>query len=296
MSYITVSNAMKVLASINFDACKELVGDPYKKPIYFFNKREIQLLLGLKELYRDPEYFVLEYYRPIVTEDKYVYVYEGIQPAYHAGNECERLHSNFKNFKIPESIKQNGQQAVIEFREWFKKHQKEFYEKPDVFEALFYSKFGFKAEKVDYENSGIEEKENLDLTELEQRINGILTEAGRFFRECDAVHQNIIRRFGKMTFWAYINKEIYSNDTEIGDDDLKAFLRGYDIQFKKPIKMLLKEYYRELYNPEKKFEGQLLEALGFRPCGACHGNHSDVFAEIPEIKITTPYVDDDLPW
>ncbi len=276
MSYITVSNAMKMLASIDFDACKELLGDVYKKPVYFFNKREIQLLLGLKELYRDPENFVLEYYRPISTEDKYVYVYEGIQPAYHTGSDCIRLLSNFKNFKVPDSIKQKGHQAVIEFREWFKKYQKEFYEKPEIFEALFYSRFGFKVEKVDYDNSGAEEKENLDLSELENRIDGVLTEAGRFFRECNSVHQNIIKRFGKITFLAYINKEIYSNDTGVSDDDLKAFLRSYDEKFKKPIKILLKEYYRVLYNPEMKFEGQLLKALGFRPCGSCHGDYSDV--------------------
>ena len=116
MSYITVSNAMKVLASIDFDSVKELEGNVYKKPIYCFSKRDIQILLGLREFYKDPENFIKDYYRPIVTEDKFVFVYEGVKPAYHVNDDCIRLLSNFKNFKIPEIIKEKGHEAVIEFR------------------------------------------------------------------------------------------------------------------------------------------------------------------------------------
>jgi hypothetical protein len=241
----------------------------------------------------------MEYYKPIVTEDKFKYIYEGAKPAYHTGNDCVRLLSNFKNFEIPDQVRTKGEQAVTEFREWFKTVQNIFNEKPVIFEALLFSRYGIQSNvrEVDYINSGAEEKENLDLPELERRIDGLLTEAGRYFNEQDKVQQNLIRRFGKLTFLAYINKEIYSNDSGLSDDDLKVFLRSYDIKFKKPIKALLKEYYRVLYNPEMKFEGQLLEALGFRPCGSCHDQYSDLHTETPEIKSTILFAEgDDLPW
>lgn len=296
MSYITVSNAMKVLVGIDYDAVKELEGNVYKKPIYFFNKRETRLLLGLKELYRDPENFVKEYYKPIVKKDTFRYIFEGGQPAYHVGHDCSRLLSNFKNFEVPTQIREKGEQAVLEFREWFKTVQKEFNEKPDVFEMLLFSKYGIQVsmKAVDYSNSGVEEKENLDLPELERRIDNILTDAGRFYREQDGFHQNIIKRFSKLTFLAYSYKEIYSNDTGMKDADLKAFLESYDIKFKKPLKELLREYYRVLHNHEMKFEGKLLEALGFRPCGVCHGQLISSFFDFIDNEIPSSALDDDL--
>ena len=281
---------MKVIANIDFDAVKGLEGNVYKKPIYFFNKREVQLLLGFKELYRDPENFLKEYYKPIVTEDKFKYIYEGVKPAYHTGSDCDRLLSNFKNFEIPLLIRENGEQAVIEFREWFKTVQKVFNETPMIFEALLFSRYGIQSNigEVDYKNSGAEEKENLDLPELEKRIDSLLNEAGSFFRNSDSVHQNIIRKLGKLTFLAYSYKKIYSNDSGMSDEALKGFLGSYDIKFKKPIKVLLREYYRVLYNPEMKFEGKLLEALGFRPCGSCHGQYSSLPVENSENQAPDP--------
>ena len=82
--------------------------------------------------------------------------------------------------------------------------------------------------------------------------------------------KEIIRRFQKYTFLAYSSNDIQNNNTKFSDETIKKFLKQYDIHFKRPIKDLLIEYYRVLYNPDLKFEGNLLEQLGFKPCRNCH--------------------------
>ncbi len=80
----------------------------------------------------------------------------------------------------------------------------------------------------------------------------------------------MIRRFEKKTFLAYKEEAIRNNDTRYSDDAIKGFLKKYDEHFKKPVTELLIEYYKVQYNPELKFEGYLLEMLGFKACSACH--------------------------
>ena len=86
--------------------------------------------------------------------------------------------------------------------------------------------------------------------------------------------KEIISRFQKYTFLAYSTKDIQNNNTRFTDEAIKKFLKQYDVHFKRPIKDLLIEYYRVLHNPDLKFEGNLLEQLGFRPCGACHNENT----------------------
>ena len=130
---------------------------------------------------------------------------------------------------------------------------------------------------IEKDNSGIKEIENLNLFELERRIDGIISEAAKFFVS-NPDKQEIIRRFQKITFLGYSSDVIYSNDTVLSDEELKKFLRQYDSEFKKPIKWLLREYFRVKYNPDLVFQGLLLEKLNFRQCAICakvdEQNHS----------------------
>lgn len=238
-------------------------------------------LLVLKELLKDPETFIREFYVPIENTDNLRYVYEGGKPAYHAKPDCERLNSNYRNFEIPEEIREKGKDEVLKFRSWFKENQY-LLEKPDVFVARLQMAFGvtMNPKAIDYENSGVGVKENLNLEELEKRINKYISDAGQYFNNADQEKKDIIRRFQKYTFLAYSNKDMQINNTRFSDEALKKFLKQYDVHFKRPIKDLLIEYYRVLHNPDLKFEGNLLEQLGFRPCGACHNENSDQITTI----------------
>lgn len=295
MAYLTKSNSIKIINRVDFKQIGNLQGEVYMKPIYFFSDYEKNNLLGLQELLKDPDRFIKEYYVPIVTVDNLKYVYEGGQPAYHCKSDCERLNSNYKNFEIPNEIREKGKDEIMRFRKWFKENQY-LIEKPDVFVARLHMAFGVQInpKAIDYENSGVEVKENLDLVELEKRINKIISDAGNYYNNADTEKKEIIRRFQKYTFIAYSQNEIRNNNTRFKDEVLKKFLSQYDSHFKRPIKDLLIEYYRVKYNPELKFEGYLLEQLGFKPCGACHNNQQ------PDIETLNINLDDydttDLPF
>ena len=277
MAYLTIANSIQILRNIDGRQFENMNGGIYKKAIYFFGKYEKNILLGLQELWKDPENFIARYYVPIKREDKLKYVFEGGKPAYHTDATCPRLNSNFRNFEIPKEIKERGANEALRFRKWFKANM-HLMEKPDVFTMKLYHAFNIQVnpKAINYENSGVEEKENLNLSQLEEKIDSILRDAGKFWHDNPDKHK-VIRRFQKYTFLGYRPDEINNNDTGMSDTDLKDFLREYDTKFKKPIKDLLIEYYRVKLNPDLQFEGRLLEQLGFRPCGKCHGEQANDF-------------------
>ena len=245
MAYLTKSNSLKIIARIDFKQIGNLEGEVYKKPIYFLNYYEKNKLLGLKKLLKAPETFIQEYYVPIENTDNLRYVYEGGKPAYHSKPDCERLNSNYRNFEIPDEIREKGKDEVLRFRSWFKENQY-FLEKPDAFVARLQMAFGvtMNPKAIDYENSGVEVKENLNLEELEKRINKYISDAGQYFNKADQEKKEIIRRFQKYTFLAYSNKDIQNNNTRFSDEAIKKFLKQYDVHFKRPIKDLLIESWR----------------------------------------------------
>jgi len=295
MAYLTKSNSLRIIASIDFKKIGNLNGNVYKKPIYFFSYYEKNNLLGLKELLRDPENFIREFYVPIENKDKFKYVFEGGKPAYHSQHNCSRLNSNFKNFEIPEAIREKGKTEVERFRNWFKENQY-LLDKPDIFVARLFTAFKIQVnpKAIDYDNSGVEVIDNLNLQELEIRINKYISQAGQYFNNADNEKKNIIRRFQKFTFLAYSENEIKNNDTKYSDLAIKKFLKQYDAHFKKPIKELLIEYYRVLHNPDLKFEGNLLEQLGFKSCNSCANLDKPIARTIPGKTIENEY--EDLPF
>jgi hypothetical protein len=270
MAYITVSNSFRILKNINFDKI-DLNGSVYKIPIYFLSYYEINRLLGIKELLKNPSDFISECYIEVENIDTLSYVYEGGTSAYHSKANCKILNSNYINFEIPELIKEKGKEEIFRFREWFKKN-KYLLKDPEKFVFRLQMAFGviMNTNSIDYGNSGISEKENLNLEELEKRIDNIISEAGQYFKNANEEKKEILKKYQKYTYLAYSKKRLKNNDSRFSDDTIKNFLKQYDNHFKKPIIDLLKEYYRVLYNPELKFDGDLLEQLGFRPCGCCH--------------------------
>lgn len=270
MAYITKAKSLSIIRRIDDKKMGNLKGNVFEKPIYLFSNFEENILLAWKELLKDPEKFIKEYYIPIKNIDNLQYVFEGGKPAYHSTPKCIRLKSNFRNFEIPNEIREKGKEEAIKFRNWFKENQY-LLEKPDVFVARLHSAFGVKVnpKAIDYENSGVEEIENLNLEELEKRINKYISEAGQYFNKQNQERKNIIRRFQKYTYLAYSKNVIRNNDTRFSDKAIKKYLKQYDEHFKQPLKKLLIEYYRVLYNPELKFEGHLLEQLGFKRCSNC---------------------------
>lgn len=275
MAHITISNSKRLVRTLSEITLNEIEIAIYKKDIYFFNQKERAMLKGIREFIRDPENFKTQYYNPIVIKDSLKYVYPESRPAYHKDNSCDRLNAHFSNFEIPLEIRKRGEAAVKEFRLWFAKNKHLLETSPKIFIERMQTDFSIGGEidpkSIDYSNSGSEEQRNYSVQDLENQVDGILREAGKYYRE-NPDKQQLIKRFGKLTFLAYTHGNIYTNDSCLNDDELKDFLKIYEEKFKKPVKELLLEYYRLLHNPDMTFDATLLDKLGFKPCGSCFGD------------------------
>jgi hypothetical protein len=298
MAYITPANTNKIIFKSDIKELN-LEGEIYRIPIYFFSKYEENALLAIQELLKDPEKYFNEIYQPYEAVDTFSYVYEGQQPAYHKFSCCPRLQSDYQNFEIPSDIKEKGPEAVKEFREWFEE-VKYLLDRPDVFVARLQARWGIvtNPKAINRDNSGSTMIENLTIEELEEKIDGLIKEAGRFYYKSDK-NKDILRRFSKFTFIAYKDDEIYKNDTRYSDEEVKQLLKHYDKEYKRPLKKYLIEYYRLKLNPEIKMEGYLLERLGFNPCGHCHDDEYEPDNEEKQdgnsVDLNDNY-EDDLPF
>lgn len=308
MAYITKANAKRILKRINLSSIGNIEGDVYKKPIYFLSSWETKYLLLMQSLLKEPDKFAIEVYQPVVNKDTYRFVFESEQqPSYHTNKDCVRMKSHYNNLEIPFEILDRARELggeelvkkeVISFRDWFKLHFELYQNNKESF--LKQLEIRWRVERniseIDKENSGIESIENYSLIELEQEIDKIISDAGAYFKS-KPNRQNIIRRFQKLTFLAYKPDVIQNNDTELNDYELKEFLKEYDVQFKKPIKELLVEYYRVKYNPELSFDSNILDALNFRICSSCDGAEDFVYlVDSPMICDNEGDVVDELPF
>ena len=249
-----------------------------------FNRLEQQSLLVYKEFVMNPVKLLeiihkdgnVEYrtYKKIEVVDNYKYVYEGKKPCYHHSLMCERLNAEFSNFTIPDVIKRMGIKKIEEFRHWFSEFKELYFDDRSKFDYRLRMKFGISADididvkAIAYDNSGIREIENLDLTSLEQRINLVLKQAGRFYYACPK-NTTILKQYQSRTFlWKNIYPSL-DNNTGFSDEEVKDFLKNYEQEYKNPIRILLQNYYRVKFNPELEMEGRLLDQLGFRSCTRC---------------------------
>lgn len=293
MAYITISNSKKLVRKLDEIKLDNISESIYKWDIYFFSKRESANLKGIRELFRNPEKFSVEYYNPIKVEDTFRYLQPESQPAYHKDNTCERLKSNFKNTEIPGAVLQKGKEEVIKFRNWYNAAS---FDKENIKDYILKLQLAFpyvgeiNPKSIEYANSGYETKENYSLEELENKIDSLLRAAADYFKSNPDL-QNLIRKYQKWTFLAYVYGDIYNNQSELSSDELKAFLLDYDNRFKIPVKEHLIEYYRIKFNPSLTFEGSLLTKLGFRTCSHCLRDNNYILFSPKEIETTEPLDD-----
>jgi hypothetical protein len=264
-AYITISNANKIVFDVNLDDI-DTTEEIYKIEFKWFSKVEIKKLLSLKLLFLNPDDFFKKYEKrkPV---DKKEFVFEGYLPSYHKYPDCERLLSHFKNHRIPEEIKIKGDIAILEYRNWFQSNMHLMDGKTDLFFDKLKTKFALSERpvQVNYNNSGSENFDNLDLSALEKRIDDVISKANEYYSS-DVSYKIILDRFGKASFLYKNKKEPSDNDTDFSNEEIWAVLKVFDEKYKSPLTFLLREYYRVKYNPELKFDGHLLEQLGFQPC------------------------------
>lgn len=270
MVTITLSNAKRIVLNGNIKDLN-LKGNIYKTTIYFFSKYEQNQLLAIREFLKDPDNYFKEVYQPIVgKQDTFTYIYEGRKPAYHKSANCPMVGSNYSNFLIPEAIKEKGEDVVRDFRKWFETVKHLLDENKAAFNMRLKLKWDLEInlKGVEKDNSGFEDVNNYDLSKLEDRIDQLIKEAGRFYYDSPK-NTAILKAFSKLSYLGNSKQQITKNSTGYSDEEVKALLKDYDKRFKRPLMTLLIEYYRLTLNPDIKLEGTLLDQLGFKRCQHC---------------------------
>lgn len=267
-AYITSHNAHKIVTRNNFKNL-QLEGEIYKYKLYLFSKYEENSLLAVQELFKNPEKYFNQIYDPMIVIDSKKYVYKEKQPAYHTSDECQRLHADFSNFELPQAIIERGDAEIERFRTWFIENRY-LLERPDAFVMRLKLAFNieYNPKSINYENSGFSQFKNYSIGELENEIDSLIKEAGRYYY-ADKKNTTILKAFGKLSGIAFSNKPLFNNYTGYCDDNVKEFLKDYHLKFKVPLRKLLIEYYRIKLNPKLEFAESIMEALGFRKCESC---------------------------
>lgn len=271
MAFITQFNAHRIIRKINPISLSRLTGDVYEKPIYIYSDKEKQELLALKQLLSDPSRFIDEYYVGVTVVDTGTWVYPEKEPRFHHYPDCERLLADWHNYPVPEAIKKRGMPEVYRFRDWWKKHYNLYQHDRPTFYIQLSADFHISKQDIDAadrQNSDYTSMENMSLPELKEKIDELLSLAGKFYYKTEK-NTEILKSFQKKTFLARSAGPIKYNTTKYPDDEIKKLLGEYDRLFKTPIKEMLIQYYKVKYNPELSFEANLLERLGFIECYAC---------------------------
>ena len=104
------------------------------------------------------------------------------------------------------------------------------------------------------------------------------------------MNTEILKQFSKYTFLAYKEDKVINNNTVYSDTEIKNLLNKYDIEFKKPLKRMLIEYYRLKFNPKIKMQGEILEQLGFKSCSYCYDEtpiNQNIETDFTNITVTS---------
>lgn len=265
--FVTNANIKRALFKLNksdFDYESEI----YKHSINYLNLLEKKDLLSIKCLYEFPEIFFQDYYSKIVAVDSLKFVFEEQQPAFHSDNSCPNLLSDFENYLIPELIKTNNQE--MEYRNWFKQNIRLTERKilTDLFKDIHYKKWNCLPLHIDYENSGAFEFMDINIEKIEDNIDTLLHETKSYIEQSSTI-KNIITKRGKRSY-AYNKLETLILDGLPYDKEtISEVLKTFELEYKRPLISMLKEYYRLKFNPDLVFEENILIGLGFRQCKVC---------------------------
>lgn len=273
MVYITNHNADLIIENIDISKLN-LEGSLFKnRNLFIFSKREVKRLLAYKSFMANSKDLVGVYKKIEMPTDKYEYLTYYNKPAYHSKADCSLLNSAFITYKIPEKIRQKGEESCKIFRLWFKKNRELLQEDEKTFYALLKSKFGVdELEKQSLENSGIQVFTDLTLEQIEQQLDKLINEANDYFFNSN--HKPVLSLFLRRLYLAnptsiIPKEEIEKAGIKMTDVEIKKILAEFRDKYKNPITRLLKYYYRTKYNPELKYNENILEQLGFVPCKEC---------------------------
>lgn len=257
---------------------------------YIFNRLQRDYLFIYKSLLDNEDEFLVTYYEEVpAKEDTKQYVFERQEKrTYHLYNDYETLNNDFSDYNIPSEIRSLGDNAVEDYRKWFKANA--FHDKYinciiDVgaitfqYNMYFPEKYGVKRLNEKFKlietkpNSNNESIEEYDLEKFYKRID-YLIEA--FYNEFSDSFQRKISKFDYLSRKS--TDEVLTKMNEVMGVE---FMTNYTIHrakqkivlsanLKSELTKELVEYIKWSYDlKNKNFKIGTLKRLGLKCCKKC---------------------------
>ena len=297
MAYLTKYNLGKLCQKIdiNIDVSMEMfIEHIYNdKEIYFIlNKREIEYLFIYKMLLDDEEKFIVEYYNEVPEKEdtKSLVFNKGGKTKYHLIPNCKLLKKDYLDFNIPSELKEQGDDAIEEYRDWFRSNNfGERFKQKEISKETIIKAFNLKY-PIKYNIKPIEDNSNLLVIYIPNSTSRHLEE--KFDVESFRIELNDLKLVWQNTFQCKVSRTfskfkylLAKSDEEIigkmGEIFSENFVKNYGLNNLKNkfeisktltyrlIELLL-EYIKWTYNLENKdFNILTLEKFGLECCHSC---------------------------
>lgn len=262
--FITSSNAKKIEMTVDSKKLRTLyIEDLYKLSLWMMSVTEKRWLAAACMFYQNNQFFIENFYNRIDSDAsrKSNFVFIDGAPAYHMDSSCEKLRSDYKNFKIPVEILHRGEQEKQKFRTWFSENQ-QFMDNPTLFINKMSARFMLRntphIEEFQKSNSGVSAEDNPSLDDITHRIDTKIAAMEKFRNR----HPELINKYGQKTH------EVMNGTAKLTDPADAMILEQWH-KAKKLLKKDLKTYFKVKFNPDLQFRDDLLQTVGFRVCKSC---------------------------
>lgn len=260
--------------------------------LYFiFNKQEIKFLFKYKSILDDEINFIAEYYKEVPPrEDHKNYVFEKAgKLKYHLYDTCKMINSDFIDFPIPQEIKDLGDDAIDEFRNWFKNkgYAEKYYEHTlDKYKVIFdynsYFPSRLGVTTLNENSKLIEEIPNSNIVESTGEFDYKI-----FLKNLEHLKLlfdnlfscNVSRTLSKFQY--LLNKSDSEIEKKMSEIFSNVFVENYGLEkvkeklksskfIKTELMKNLIEYFKWNFNfSDKSFDKISLEQFGLICCGSC---------------------------
>lgn len=298
MAYLTAYNYSKLCRTIKLD--QDISLEMFMSKImdnktlfYMLSKVELKYLFKFSNILSNEEEFIAEYFNQVqMREDTKKYVFErSSKIKYHIYSDCDLISNKFTGHVIPEEIRDLGDKAIEEFRNWFKKN--------DYAEKAKSGKLDEKAMIFNYNMTFASKYEEIKpipedstLLKIEERANSGTAVSydfnyDSFIQELDELCLYYHDRFAspslrKLSKFKYLlnksDQEVLNTTAEVLGEE---FVLNYGFEnIKKKLKEakkiigrimeLLIEYFKWNFDlNDHNFKDITLEAFGLEPCRKC---------------------------
>lgn len=276
--YITNFNLNQLIQKVEVQP-SELLSLPQFQHI--FSLTDYEYLTQNHKFFSCHDKMVLTYLKEVRTKpDTYTLLWEGLSPAYHINKNCQKLKSDYKNFRIPATIA-GKEDEVIKFRNYIRAHFPNIEDlETDSAIIELQAKFGFSDTQLVYthrKNSGTREIDfsTLSIEELRQHINTSLYNLENFSSQSPE-HRKIFQLI-------YRTPEDIVKLTRNHAPNIVLVATELSKQKNGLILAQIALLQKELNFDQENLSGDLLEEHGFKPC-SCVKKHK-LSETIKSIKI-----------